>query len=78
MPAKIYQDKDADLKTFLDKATEEIPNRSILQSVKQNKPSNDGLRTILYNITEEVSYQPKPQFVSSNSYSDSDLKIQLG
>ena len=72
------EEEKFEIRTFLEKATEEIPTQPKRTIVKQNKPLTPEVRTVLENITEDVPTQPKPQFVSSKRYSNENLKIQLG
>jgi cell division septation protein DedD len=73
------QEKFIELKTFLDQATEEIPDHPKPQVVKQKtKLKKDDIKTLLQNVTEEIPDHPKPRFVSSKNYSKENLKIQLG
>ena len=70
------QDEEVHLKTFLDKATEEIPD--------QPKPKTEKLivvdsKSIFKKVTEDIPEQkPKARFISANPFNNNKLKIQLG
>ena len=69
------QDEKVHLKTFLDKATEELP--------KHTNPKTEKLivvdsKSIFKKVTEEIPEQPRARFISSNPFNNEKLKIQLG
>ena len=67
-------------KTFLDRATEEIPTqtKTISAKQKQKSPSKVNTKAAIERVTEEIPSQPKARFVSSKRYSDQNYNIQLG
>ena len=59
------QEQKLDLRSYLEKATEEIPEQNKSQILAQtNPPTNDEVNAILHNITEDVQDHPKPVFVN--------------
>ena len=72
------QENVADSKSFLNNATEEIPDHPEPTTAKPIQRKKSEIQVVLDRVTEEIPSQPKARFVSTKRYSHQNLKIQLG
>ena len=72
------QENVADSRSFLNNATEDIPDNPEPLPAKPIQAKKSEIQVVLDRVTEEIPSQPKARFVSTKRYSNQNLKIQLG